>query len=156
MAELGEPKPIACIDHEGKKHNLLAAPEVIQNVMASQEKNPLSSFSIVPQKRKKLTKDYPPEVPFPSICNIILDSQCRSLLLKSNYIEIDHQIAFWLNYSWALYPRMVETCAILLEGMIFVEKNKSLLTLGSEIYSRLPSFDAHYKKASPAKKENTP
>ena len=105
MAELGKLKPIACIDHEGKKHNLLAAPEVIQNVMASQEKNPLSSFSIVPQKRKKLTEDYLPEVPFPSIRNIILNSQCKSLLFKSNYIEIDHQIAFWLNCSWTLYPK---------------------------------------------------
>jgi hypothetical protein len=156
IAKLGELKPIACIDHEGKEHNLLAAPEVIQNVVASQEKNPLSSFSIVPQKRKKLTEDYLPEVPFPSIRNIILNSQCRSLLLKSNYIEIDHQVAFWLNCSWTLYPSMAQTCARLLERMIFVEKNKSLLTLGGEIYSRLPSLDAHYEKTSSAKKENIP
>lgn len=54
IAKLGELEPIAYIDHEGKEHNLLAAPEVIQNVMASQEKDTLPSFSIVPQKRKKL------------------------------------------------------------------------------------------------------
>lgn len=54
IAKLGELEPIAYIDHEGNEHNLLAAPEVIQNVMASQEKDPLPSFSIVPQKRKKL------------------------------------------------------------------------------------------------------
>ncbi|KAG2227822.1 hypothetical protein INT45_002060 [Circinella minor] len=54
IAQLGELDPMAYIDDVGKEHNLLAAPEVIQNVIASQEKKISPSFFIVPKKRKKL------------------------------------------------------------------------------------------------------
>lgn len=101
-------------------------------------------------------EDGPPEASFPSIRNIILDIHYRNLLFKSNYIELDHEIAFWLNYSWTLSPGMAKACARLLEEMVFTEKSKSLLILGGEIYSRLPSLDAHYEKTSSVKKGNTP
>lgn len=52
IAQLGELEPIAYIDHEGKEHDLLAAPEVIKNLVTSQEKDQSSSFFIVPKKRK--------------------------------------------------------------------------------------------------------
>ncbi|KAI9470745.1 MAG: hypothetical protein EXX96DRAFT_542820 [Benjaminiella poitrasii] len=93
---------MAYIGHEGKKHNLLAVPGVIQTVIASQEKDSSPSFFIVPKKRKETMEDDLPEVFLPSIRNIILNSHCRSLLSKSNYVELDREIALWLNRSWTL------------------------------------------------------
>jgi hypothetical protein len=108
----------------------------------------------MPKKKKKPAEDVPPEVFLPSIRNIILDSHYRNLLSRSNYVELDHEIALWLNYSWTLNPGMVKACARLLEEMILTEKNKSLLILDSEIYSRLLSLDTHYEKISSGNKGN--
>ncbi|KAG2227804.1 hypothetical protein INT45_002042 [Circinella minor] len=81
------------------------------------------------------------------ICNIILDSQYRRILAKSNYAEVDQD-------SWTLKPQMVEVCARLLEEMIITENSKALLILGGELYSRLPSLDAHYEKTISVNKGN--
>ncbi|ORE04393.1 hypothetical protein BCV72DRAFT_313038, partial [Rhizopus microsporus var. microsporus] len=90
-----------------------------------------------------------------SIRNIILDSHCRTLLSKSNYIELDHQASLWLNSSWNLNPMAVKIYDHLLEEAVFVKGNKSLLILGGKIYSKLPSLDTHYEKVS-LTKVNTP
>ncbi|KAI8090869.1 hypothetical protein BDF21DRAFT_312860, partial [Thamnidium elegans] len=86
-----------------------------------------------------------------SIRNIVLNSHCSALLSKSNYIELDPQTALLLNNSWNLNPMAAKSCAHLLEEAVFVEGGKSLLVLGGEIYSRLPSLDAHYEKTSSTK-----
>ncbi|KAG2227805.1 hypothetical protein INT45_002043 [Circinella minor] len=156
IAQLGELEPVAYVDNKGKEHNLLAASEVIQDVVASQEEEQAPSFFIVPKKRKKPMEDDPSEIFLPSIRNIILDSQYRRILAKSSYVEVDRDIALWLNYSWTLKPRMVEVCARLLEEMIITENSKALLILGGELYSRLPSLDAHYEKTISVNKGNIP
>ena len=64
IAQLRELEPIAYIDHDGKEHTLLAAPKVIQNVVASQEKDQSPSFFIVPKKRKMSVENDPCEVSY--------------------------------------------------------------------------------------------
>lgn len=53
IAELGDLKPIAFIDHEGKEYNLLAASKVIDNLILSQKKEERPMFAAInPRKRK--------------------------------------------------------------------------------------------------------
>ncbi|KAI7900233.1 uncharacterized protein BX663DRAFT_517987 [Cokeromyces recurvatus] len=93
IAQLGELEPLAYIDHKGEEHNLLTASEVIRNVVVSQKKDLSPSFLIVSKKRKVFMGDGPPEVFLLFIHNIILDSHYRNQLSKSNYVELDREIA---------------------------------------------------------------
>ncbi|KAG2207969.1 hypothetical protein INT47_010953 [Mucor saturninus] len=146
VAKLGDLEPVIYVDHKGKEHHLLAAPKVIGNMMALEADN-----IFIPKKRKEIGEDSQPDQTPCLIRNIVLNSHCSALLSKSNYIELDPQTALLLNSSWTLNPMAAKSCAHLLEEAIFVEGGKSLLVLGGEIYSRLPSLDAHYEKTSKSK-----
>ncbi|KAI8993315.1 hypothetical protein BDB01DRAFT_775879 [Pilobolus umbonatus] len=113
--------------------------------------NQSPSLILIPKKRMKTDEESQPDLPPCSIRNIILNSHCKVLLLESNYIELDHQTSLLLNSSWTLNPLAAKICAHLLEEVIFLEGSQSLLILNGEIYSRLPSLDAHYEKTTSTK-----
>lgn len=154
IAELGDLEPVVYVDCKGKEHHLLAAPKVISRMMTLEVENQSSSIIFIPKKRKQADEDSQPHLPLCSLRNVILNSHCKALL-ASNYIELDVQTSLLLNSSWNLNPLAAKMCAHLLEEVVFLERNQCLLILTGEIYSRLPSLDAHYEKTS-ASKGNIP
>lgn len=90
IAKLGDLEPAVYVDREGIEHHLLAAPKVISNMMTFEVENQLSSFISIPKKKKKIDGDNQPDLLPCSIRNIILDTYCRTLLSKPNYIQLDH------------------------------------------------------------------
>ncbi|CEP13964.1 hypothetical protein [Parasitella parasitica] len=131
VAKLGYLEPVIYVDHKGEEHHLLAAPRVIGKMMVLEAENKPSSLVFIPKKKRKEIDDTQPE-----------QTPCCS-----NYIELDPQTALLLNLMAA------KSCAHLLEEAIFVEGGKALLVLGGEVYSRLPSLDAHYEKTSSTKRD---
>ncbi|CAO3699589.1 unnamed protein product [Rhizopus stolonifer] len=51
IAELGNSKPIAYIDHEGKEHNLLTASKVTDSLILSQKEEEPLFVAITPKKK---------------------------------------------------------------------------------------------------------
>lgn len=132
VAKLGDLDPIAIVDQKGKERNLLANKKIINTII---ELNQTSLVFSLPKKRKFVDeKESQPDPPSTSIRNIILDSYCKNLLSKSHYLELDEKTASWLNWSWTLCPIMPKIAATLLEEAILVDRDKSLLILGGEIY----------------------
>ncbi|KAI7903286.1 uncharacterized protein BX663DRAFT_434041 [Cokeromyces recurvatus] len=77
IAGLGDLKPVAYIDHEGKEHSLLAASKVIDSLTSSQKKKERkrknSRYSL-PLHQKKKRNNFGEEIetnPSPSIRNVI-------------------------------------------------------------------------------------
>lgn len=150
VAELGDLDPITIIDGKGKEHNVLAEKNLINTVIAL-SKTPVEFSS---SKKRKLSgiegKNTIP--PSSSICNVVLDSYCQKLLSESEYVELDQKMASLLNWSWTPCPITPKITSTLLEEAILVDEGKSLLILEGEIYSRVPSLDAHYEKFNVIKK----
>ncbi|KAI7895220.1 uncharacterized protein EV154DRAFT_559636 [Mucor mucedo] len=127
IAELGDLKPVAYIDHQANEQNLLAHSNVIDKNHSGEDIETNMS---------------------PTIRNVLLNSPYKKLLSKANYIELDHQCSLYLNNNWSLNPIATHIASKILEEMILVEAHKALLVLCGEIYGRLPTLDAHHERTS--------
>ncbi|KAI7866008.1 hypothetical protein BDF14DRAFT_1698109, partial [Spinellus fusiger] len=104
IAELGDLKPVAYIDHQGKEHSLLAASKVIDSLISSQkiENQPLF-LAITPKKRNHSGEEIETNLS-PLIRNVVLDNPYKNLLSKAKQLPQSS-----LPHIDTRYPNM-ETC----------------------------------------------
>lgn len=94
-AELGDLKPVACIDYQGKEHGLLAASKVIDSSTSPQKNSRYIFLAITPKKKKRNHSWVETETnPSPSIRSVVLDSPYKNVLSKANIIELDESSNF--------------------------------------------------------------
>ncbi|KAI9481143.1 MAG: hypothetical protein EXX96DRAFT_634944 [Benjaminiella poitrasii] len=82
----------------------------------------------------------------------------RSHIINSDYFELDHNIAKFLNQNWSLFPNLRFACSRALVGAVFLNPstNKALFVNCIEIYGRRRSIDSHRESFRTVNEQSAP
>ncbi|ORX57490.1 hypothetical protein DM01DRAFT_1406052 [Hesseltinella vesiculosa] len=122
------------------------------NALTHQEhlsKIPYRDMSVLPTSPKKHRLEEP-AASFSmnaSLYGSIASGPYARTLLQHEYIEVNDELANFLNHDWHVEPAMRFACSRLLSGMIMLQASngKAILVNTVEVYGRTRNVDSHHE-----------